>query len=59
MAALTAGQQQGAGEGNAGWLALPEDVKLFQPAAITHKFLEKLLKWQADVGGGVNKVCHV
>ena len=39
------------GGGDTGWSALTEAVKCFGPAAITQEFSEKLLKWQADVGG--------
>ena len=46
-----AGHQQGAGRGSTGWSALTEAVKMFGPAATTQEFLEKFLKWQADVEG--------
>ena len=53
--APTSGQQQGAGRGSAGWSALTEAVKNLGPAAITQEFSKKLIKWQADVGGGLTK----
>ena len=52
IAAPTAGYQKGSGRGSTGWSALTEAVKVFGSAAITQEFLKKLLKWQADVGGG-------
>ena len=59
MAALTAGHQQGTGGGNTGWSAHTEAVKMLGPEDITQDFSKKLLKWQADVGGGVNQVRDV
>ena len=53
--AQIAGQQQGAGRGSTGWSALTEAVKMFGPAAITEELSEKLLKWQANVGGESKK----
>ena len=39
------------GGGNTGWYVLTEAVKMFGPAATTHEFSEKLMKWQAHVRG--------
>ena len=55
MAALKSGQHQGAGGGYTGWSELTEAVKMIGPAAITHEFSKKLLKWQAHVGGESTK----
>ena len=58
--APTAGHQQGVGRGITGSSALTEAMKCFGPAAITHEFSKKLLKWQADLrGGGGDEVHHV
>ena len=58
MAALTAGQQQGAGRGDTGWSALTEDVTIFGPAAITQEF-SKTTQMAGRCWGGVKKVRHV
>ena len=49
------GQQQGAERGSTGWSALTEAVEKFGPAATMQDFSEKILKWQADVKGGLTK----
>ena len=59
MSAPTPGQQQGAGMGITGCSSLTEAVKMFGPAATTQDFSNCFLKWQVDVGGGVDKVRHV
>ena len=51
MAALTSGEQQGAGEENTGWLALTEAVKCFGPEAITHEFYKNYSNGRPMLGG--------
>ena len=58
MAALTAGQQQGAGRGDTGWSALTEDIKVFGPAAITQEF-SKTTQMAGTCWGGVDKMRHI
>ena len=55
MAALTEGQQQDLGRRDTGWSFLAEAMKMFGPTEITQELSKKLLKWQADVGGGSTK----
>ena len=59
LEALALGQHQSAGRGITGWSALKKSVKSFGTAATTQEFFKKLLKWQADVGGGVDEVRDV
>ena len=54
-AAPTEWQQKGEGRVSTGWSALTEVMKMFGPEGITQEFSEKLLKWQADVGGDSKK----